>query len=238
MIENPDEATVEQLFAGARACPTQAIIIEQFGRRVYPTILTPMFGAAQGRCGQRRRLDRRRRVGPADARTGHSCFGGVSEEASPGGANGLRLGDAVRCHGSRSRQSSLTFLVILSVVSTVSAQPGTPVASPLPSQPDHNACPRVARVRSRRKTVRACHRRRGMPGTCCRRVRRRHVAPSAASDAFPVVACEATIPFGTDSASIQGQDSATSSGCDPPHRRHRRHRVPCQRLGEEISGLQ
>jgi ferredoxin len=47
VIENPDEATVEQLFAGARACPTQAIIIEQFGRRVYPTILTPMFGAAK-----------------------------------------------------------------------------------------------------------------------------------------------------------------------------------------------
>ena len=47
VIEHPDEATVEQLFAGARACPTQAIIIEQFGRRVYPTILTPMFGAAK-----------------------------------------------------------------------------------------------------------------------------------------------------------------------------------------------
>jgi hypothetical protein len=29
---------------------------------------------------------------------------------------------------------------------------------------------------------------------------------AAASDAFPVVACEATIPFGTDSASILGQD--------------------------------
>ena len=47
VIENADEATIEQLFAGARACPTQAIIIEQFGRRVYPTILTPMFGAAR-----------------------------------------------------------------------------------------------------------------------------------------------------------------------------------------------
>ena len=47
VIENPDEATVEQLFAGARACPTQAIIIEQFGRRVFPTILMPMFGAAK-----------------------------------------------------------------------------------------------------------------------------------------------------------------------------------------------
>lgn len=47
VIENVDEATVEQLFAGARACPTQAIIIEQFGRRVYPQILTPMFGEAR-----------------------------------------------------------------------------------------------------------------------------------------------------------------------------------------------
>lgn len=37
-------ATVQQIFAGARACPTQAIIIEQFGRRVFPQILTPMWG--------------------------------------------------------------------------------------------------------------------------------------------------------------------------------------------------
>jgi ferredoxin len=44
VLENEEEATVEQLFAGARACPTQAIIIEQFGRRVFPRILTPMFG--------------------------------------------------------------------------------------------------------------------------------------------------------------------------------------------------
>jgi ferredoxin len=44
VIENAVDATLEQLFAGARACPTQAIIIEQFGRRVFPTILTPMFG--------------------------------------------------------------------------------------------------------------------------------------------------------------------------------------------------
>ena len=44
VVENEDQATVEQLFAGARACPTQAIIIEQFGRRVFPRILTPMFG--------------------------------------------------------------------------------------------------------------------------------------------------------------------------------------------------
>ena len=44
VIENGDRATVEQFFAAARACPTQAIIIEQFGRRVFPRILTPMFG--------------------------------------------------------------------------------------------------------------------------------------------------------------------------------------------------
>ena len=44
VIENEESATIEQLFAGARACPTQAIIIEQYGRRVYPRILTPMWG--------------------------------------------------------------------------------------------------------------------------------------------------------------------------------------------------
>ncbi len=42
-IADWDGATVQQLFAGARACPTQAIIIEQYGRRVFPQILTPMF---------------------------------------------------------------------------------------------------------------------------------------------------------------------------------------------------
>jgi hypothetical protein len=44
VIENADEATMEQLFAGARACPTQAITIEQAGRRVFPLIVPPMFG--------------------------------------------------------------------------------------------------------------------------------------------------------------------------------------------------
>jgi ferredoxin len=42
-IADWEGATVQQLFAGARACPTQAIIIEQYGRRVFPQILTPMF---------------------------------------------------------------------------------------------------------------------------------------------------------------------------------------------------
>lgn len=44
VLEDFEGATVEQLFAGARACPTQAIQIEQYGRRVYPQILTPMWG--------------------------------------------------------------------------------------------------------------------------------------------------------------------------------------------------
>lgn len=39
-----EDATVEQIFAAARICPTQAIIIEQYGRRMYTQILTPMFG--------------------------------------------------------------------------------------------------------------------------------------------------------------------------------------------------
>ncbi len=46
VLENQDTATVEQLFAGARVCPTQAITIEQYGRRVFPQIVTPMFGDA------------------------------------------------------------------------------------------------------------------------------------------------------------------------------------------------
>ena len=44
VLADEENATVEQIFAGARACPTQAIIIEQFGRRMFPQILTPMFG--------------------------------------------------------------------------------------------------------------------------------------------------------------------------------------------------
>lgn len=44
-IENEDTATIEQFFAAAKVCPTQAIIIEQFGRRVFPRIMPPMFGA-------------------------------------------------------------------------------------------------------------------------------------------------------------------------------------------------
>jgi len=44
VLENEDTASIEQLFAGARVCPTRAISIEQYGRRVFPQIVTPMFG--------------------------------------------------------------------------------------------------------------------------------------------------------------------------------------------------
>lgn len=37
-----ETADPKQLFAAARSCPTQAISIEQFGRRLYPQILEPM----------------------------------------------------------------------------------------------------------------------------------------------------------------------------------------------------
>lgn len=38
-IANAEPRTV---FAAARSCPTQAIVIEQFGRRLYPQIIPPM----------------------------------------------------------------------------------------------------------------------------------------------------------------------------------------------------
>lgn len=44
VLENEDVATLAHVFAGARVCPTQAITIEQHGRRVFPQIVTPMFG--------------------------------------------------------------------------------------------------------------------------------------------------------------------------------------------------
>ncbi|HWV25037.1 MAG TPA: ferredoxin [Thermomicrobiales bacterium] len=44
VLEDFEGATIEQIFAGARACPTQAIQIEQYGKRVFPQILPPMWG--------------------------------------------------------------------------------------------------------------------------------------------------------------------------------------------------
>lgn len=40
--EDLANAQPKDVFAGARACPTQAIIVEQFGRRIFPQIITPM----------------------------------------------------------------------------------------------------------------------------------------------------------------------------------------------------
>jgi ferredoxin len=44
VLEGEEHASLAQIFAGARVCPTQAITIEQHGRRVFPQIVTPMFG--------------------------------------------------------------------------------------------------------------------------------------------------------------------------------------------------
>ncbi len=45
-IDDEDRATAEYILAGARACPTNAIIVEQYNRRVYPPILEPLAGDA------------------------------------------------------------------------------------------------------------------------------------------------------------------------------------------------
>ena len=45
--EDIERANAQQIFAAARACPTAAIHVEQFGRRVYPQVLTPMPGTRQ-----------------------------------------------------------------------------------------------------------------------------------------------------------------------------------------------
>jgi ferredoxin len=43
-IDDEERATAENILAGARACPTNAIIVEQYNRRVYPPILEPVTG--------------------------------------------------------------------------------------------------------------------------------------------------------------------------------------------------
>jgi ferredoxin len=42
-----EAAAPATIFGAARACPTQAISIEQFGRRVYPTVLAPLPAEVQ-----------------------------------------------------------------------------------------------------------------------------------------------------------------------------------------------
>ena len=53
VLEDFEGATIEQIFAGARVCPTQAIQIEQYGRRVFPQILTPMWGDVEPPIGNK-----------------------------------------------------------------------------------------------------------------------------------------------------------------------------------------
>ena len=46
-IETLEATEPKIVFAAARGCPTQAIIIEQLGRRLYPQVLAPMPGVIQ-----------------------------------------------------------------------------------------------------------------------------------------------------------------------------------------------
>jgi len=39
-----ESTSAQTIFAAARACPTGAIQVEQFGRRIYPQVLSPMPG--------------------------------------------------------------------------------------------------------------------------------------------------------------------------------------------------
>jgi hypothetical protein len=122
--------------------------------------------------------------------------------------------DSSRCRSPRVALKSvaLTLLALLSVVSTVSAQPGTPIASPLPTEATTTLPPPwlelgpdgqlIARV-----IVDANCPALAVDGFDVPMSRR---AP--ASDAFPVVACEATVPFGTETASIRDQDLPLPEG--------------------------
>ena len=99
----------------------------------------------------------------------------------------------------------LSLLAIVSLVPAVSAQPGTPLASPRPGGstgplppawlefgPDGRLIARVIADGECPALV--------ADGEAVGMTRR-----TDASDAFPVVACEATVPFGTETASIFDQ---------------------------------
>lgn len=45
--EDIERTSAQTIFAAARACPTAAIQVEQFGRRIYPQILPPMPGVRE-----------------------------------------------------------------------------------------------------------------------------------------------------------------------------------------------
>lgn len=58
--EGIERASPQQIFAAARACPTQAISVEQFGRRVYPQILAPMASEIARRLAEAESEDEQR----------------------------------------------------------------------------------------------------------------------------------------------------------------------------------
>ena len=45
--EDLERASAQTIFAAARACPTAAIQVAQFGRRIYPQVLPPMPGVRE-----------------------------------------------------------------------------------------------------------------------------------------------------------------------------------------------
>ena len=122
--------------------------------------------------------------------------------------------DSRRCLTGRLALKSvvLSLLVILSVVSTVSAQLGTPVASPSRTDAETALPPAWLEF--------------GPDGRLIARVIVDGLCPALsadgfdvvmtpqapASDDFPVVTCEATVPFGTDTASILDQELPLPEG--------------------------
>src|SRR5215218_5942348 len=101
--------------------------------------------------------------------------------------------------------ATLLFMAALSIVPSVSAQLGTPAASPLPTEPAATLPPAWLQF--------------GPDGRLIARVIVNGECPALAadefeigmtrrappSDDFPVVACEATVPFGTMTASVRNQ---------------------------------
>ncbi len=98
--------------------------------------------------------------------------------------------------------------------------------------------PRLAPVRPGRKTDRARHCGWGMPGTCRRRLRHRHVAAGCCFRCLPGRRVRGNCALRYGDGIGTGPGSAAPRRSNPPHRGDRRHRLPCQRLGEEVSGLQ
>ena len=65
----PDDlqgAPAATIFSAARACPTQAIVVEQFGRRVYPQVLAPMPAEIQHRLRELEAQDDSRKADDAE----------------------------------------------------------------------------------------------------------------------------------------------------------------------------